>query len=68
MGTDEGKDSGQYSYRNYLFRMKQLPGRIQYLKQRIADSLKVKYDKAPPAEYTYESVTVLKDTTTYGCH
>jgi hypothetical protein len=28
-----------------------------------ADSLKVIYDKAPPAEITYESVTVMKDTT-----
>ena len=27
------------------------------------DSLNVEFDKAPPIEYTYESVTVLKDTT-----
>jgi hypothetical protein len=28
-----------------------------------ADSLKIEYDKEPPAEYTYRSVTVQKDTT-----
>jgi hypothetical protein len=28
-----------------------------------ADSLKIEYDKEPPAEYTYKSVTVQKDTT-----